>query len=60
MNYMMKFDMCWTAESLCFGTDVSVSDHYITGTDIMGLLISVRPFHQVPANMDLYLLGVQE
>jgi hypothetical protein len=36
------------------------SDRYITGTDIMGLLISVRPFHQVSANMDLYRLGVQE
>jgi hypothetical protein len=28
--------------------------------DIMGPLILIRVFQEVPANMELYLLGVQE
>ena len=39
---------------------VLFSDDCIAGMDIMGLLTSVRVCHQVPPNMDLYHLGVQE
>jgi hypothetical protein len=64
VSCVMKLGTFLTSQLFCFAADCSVSSPWLccvfTGMDVIGPLTSIRVFQQVPASMELYLLGVQE